>query len=61
MEEVLQDSDLLYGNLVRDLYHLGKVLDKKYRYLTISYNIFMVGLIITVGLFLFTLLNPSVG
>lgn len=61
MEEVLHDSDLLYGNLVRDLYHLGKVLDKKYRYLTISYNIFMVGLVITVALFLITFFNPTLG
>jgi hypothetical protein len=56
MDEVLQDGSLLYGTMVRDLYYLGKVLDKKYRYLTISYNIFMVGLIVTVALFLFTFL-----
>ncbi|RMF21352.1 MAG: phosphohydrolase, partial [Bacteroidetes bacterium] len=43
---------LLYGNMARDLYHLGKVLDKKYRYLTISYNLFMVGFIATVLSFL---------
>lgn len=58
MDAVLNDSHLLYGNMVRDLYFLGKVLDKKYRYLTISYNIFMVGLIVTVALFLFTFLYP---
>ncbi len=52
MEEVLQDSSLLYGNMVRDLYHLGKVLDKKYRYLAISYNVFMVGFAATVISFL---------
>ena len=55
MDEVLRDGSLVYGNMVRDLYHLGKVLDQKYRYLSISYNIFMVGLVITVGLFLFAL------
>jgi len=55
MNEAFQDSHLLYANMVRDLYHLGKVLDKKYRYLCISYNIFMMGLVVTVGLFLFTL------
>ncbi|RMF04021.1 MAG: hypothetical protein D6772_01230 [Bacteroidetes bacterium] len=54
MDEVLSDGALLYGNMVRDLYYLGKVLDKKYRYLSFSYNIFMVGLIVTVALFLFT-------
>jgi len=56
MDEVLRDGSLMYGNMVRDLYHLGKVLDEKYRFLSVSYNIFMVGLIITVSLFLLTLL-----
>jgi hypothetical protein len=49
------DGELLYGNLTRDLYFLGKVLDKKYRYLTISYNVFMVGFIVTVMTFLLVL------
>ena len=55
MEEVFNDNELLYGNMVRDLYYLGKVLDKKYRYLSISYNIFMAGFIATVGTFLIAL------
>lgn len=55
MEDVFNDSSLLYGNMVRDLYYLGKVLDKKYRYLSISYNIFMAGFIVTVGTFLIAL------
>jgi hypothetical protein len=58
MNKTFQSSTLLYHSMVEDLYHLGKVLDKKYRYLSISYNIFMVGLIITVALFLFTLFLP---
>ncbi len=55
MDELFSDSQLLYGNMVRDMYYLGKVLDKKYRYLSISYNIFMVGFIATVGTFLIAL------
>ncbi len=55
MDEVFRDSSLMYGNMVRDLYHLGKVLEKKYRYLTVSYNIFMVGFIATVLTFLVAL------
>lgn len=55
MDELLRDEGLLYGNMVRDLYFLGKVLDQKYRYLSISYNIFMMGFIVTVGSFLFVL------
>lgn len=57
MEDVFNDSELLYGNMTRDLYHLGKVLDKKYRYLAISYNVFMVGFATTVLTFLIALLS----
>ena len=56
MDELFQDGELLYGNMVRDLYFLGKVLDKKYRYLSISYTVFMVGFIATVVSFLVMLL-----
>lgn len=55
MDDMFRNGERLYETLSQDLYHLGSVLDKKYRYLTISYNIFMVGLIVTVCLFLFTL------
>lgn len=55
MDSMLRNGELLYGNMTRDLYFLGKVLDKKYRYLSISYNIFMVGFVASVGAFLFTL------
>lgn len=47
MKEMMQDRDYLYGSLIRDLYFLGKVLAKKYRYLRYCYNIFMYGLVIT--------------
>lgn len=55
MDAMFRDGELLYGNMTRDLYHLGKVLDKKYRYLAISYNIFMVGFVATVLTFLILL------
>jgi uncharacterized integral membrane protein len=58
VEEVLNNEKLLYGNMSRDLYFLGKVLAKKYYYLTISYTIFMVGFITSVILFLIFLLIP---
>lgn len=43
VDAMFRDGALIYGNMARDIYFLGKVLDKKYRYLTNSYNIFMVG------------------
>lgn len=56
MDAVLRNGELLYGNMTRDLYYLGKVLDKKYRYLTMSYAIFLVGFVATVITFLFVFL-----
>ncbi len=51
MMEMIKDQDFLYSSMTRDLYFLGKVLAKKYRYLNICYTIFMVGLIVSVILF----------
>ena len=47
-----KDQELLYDDLTRDLYNLGKVLKKKYTLLTMAYRIFMGGLITTVVVFL---------
>ena len=52
MDAMFRSSELIYGNMTRDLYHLGKVLDQKYRYLNISYTVFMIGFIATVMTFL---------
>jgi predicted metal-dependent HD superfamily phosphohydrolase len=60
MMEMIKDSDFLYSSMTRDLYFLGIVLAKKYRFLRYCYSIFMVGLILSVGLFIiFYLANPS--
>jgi predicted metal-dependent HD superfamily phosphohydrolase len=48
VNEMLKDPDFLYSSMSRDLYFLGKVLAQKYKYLSICYNIFMYGLIISV-------------
>lgn len=56
MDAMFRDDELIYGNMTRDIYFLGKVLDKKYRYLTNSYNIFMVGFVATVLTFCLALL-----
>jgi len=59
MMEMIKDSDFLYSSMTRDLYFLGIVLAKKYRYLRICYRIFMFGLIIAVVAFAlsFTILD----
>lgn len=48
VKEMIKDPDFLYNSMSRDIYFLGVVLSKKYRYLSICYNIFMYGLIISV-------------
>ncbi len=48
MMEMIKDPDFLYSSMTRDLYYLGVVLAKKYRYLRICYGIFMYGLIVAV-------------
>ena len=48
MTEMMNDRDYLYKSLMKDLYFLGKVLDKKYRLLRIAYTIFMIGIVISV-------------
>ncbi len=48
MREMLNSRDYLYESMIKDIYFLGIVLAKKYKYLRISYNIFMYGLILVV-------------
>jgi len=44
MTELLRNTDLVYRNMMRDTYWLGKVLIKKYRLLRIAYTLFMIAL-----------------
>jgi len=54
MNQMMKDGDYLYNSIIKDIYFLGIVLAKKYRYLRISYTIFMWGLIIAVVAFAVT-------
>jgi predicted metal-dependent HD superfamily phosphohydrolase len=49
---MMDDRDFLYGSLIRDVYFQGIALGKKYRWLRLSYNVFMYGLIASVMAFL---------
>lgn len=46
MNEMLKDREYLYNSMIKDIYFLGVVLAKKYKYLRISYTIFMWGIVI---------------
>jgi HD superfamily phosphodiesterase len=48
MQEIMKDRDYLYKSLMKDLYFLGLVLEKKYKLLRIAYTIFMVGIVVSV-------------
>lgn len=46
--EMIKDKDFLYSSMTKDLYYLGVVLAKKYRYLSYCYAVFMYGIIASV-------------
>lgn len=54
--ELMQDKDYLYKSLTRDLYHLGRVLNKKYTYLRFGYITFVSGLCISIIAFIVSIL-----
>jgi len=48
MGELMKDKQYLYSSMTKDLYFLGKVLDRKYKLLRVTYLVFMVGIIVSV-------------
>jgi hypothetical protein len=42
VNEMMKDNAYLYNSMIKDLYFFGVVLEKKYRLLRITYNIFMI-------------------
>lgn len=52
MKELMANPERLYSNMVRDIYSLGGVLERKFRLLRTSYTIFMFGLSIGVVLYI---------
>ncbi len=48
MLHIMSDKQSLYISMLRNLYEQGIVLSKKYRMLKISYNVFMVGFVLSV-------------
>jgi hypothetical protein len=48
MRTMMKDPDFLYSSMIKDIYFIGVVMGKKYRLLRLAYNIFMLGLIISI-------------
>lgn len=48
MNEMIKDRDYIYNTMIKDLYFLGIVLERKYRLLRVAYNLFMFGIVASV-------------
>jgi predicted metal-dependent HD superfamily phosphohydrolase len=48
MSSLMKNNDYLYGVLVKDIYQIGVILGRKYKLIRWAYNVFMVGLIVSV-------------
>ncbi len=57
IREMINDDRYLYSTMTKDQYSLGKVLAKKYKLLRWAFNVFMLGLVISVIAFLFVFLQ----
>lgn len=48
MQEVMKDKDYLYDSMIKDLYFLGLVLNRKYKLLRTTYTVFTIGIVVSV-------------
>ncbi len=51
VNEMMKDRDYLYNSMIKDLYYLGLVLNRKYKLLRTTYTVFMIGIICSVFAF----------
>jgi len=48
IRQMITDKEFLHNSMIKDFHSLGQILDKKFYYLRICYNVFMYGIIATV-------------
>ncbi|WP_312767998.1 Pycsar system effector family protein [Epilithonimonas sp.] len=51
MKEMMADRQYLYDTMIKDLYYLGIVLNRKYKLLRLTYTVFTIGIIASVVAF----------
>jgi predicted metal-dependent HD superfamily phosphohydrolase len=51
MSILMKDTEYMYSALVKDIHQIGIVLGRKYKLIRLAYNVFMIGLIISVAAF----------
>ena len=56
MKEMMKDDEHLYSIMIKNQYSLGNILARKFRLVKMAYNVFMIGIIITVIVFLVNLI-----
>jgi hypothetical protein len=59
MSVLMKDTEYVYLALVKDLYQIGIVLGRKYKLIRLAYNVFMIGLIVSVSAFFIAMIINS--
>ena len=57
MNEMLKERDYIYSTMIKDLYFLGLVLNRKYKLLRITYIVFTVGIVVSVMAFVYAFMR----
>ena len=58
MSTLMKDNEYLYSVIVKDIHQIGVILGRKYKLVRLAYNVFMVGLIVSVlAFFIAALIN----
>lgn len=52
MNGLIDNGEELYNSISRDIYYTGKSINRKFKYLRLSFNIFMIGIVLSVGAFI---------
>ena len=60
MKEMMKDRQYLYDTMIKDLYYLGVVLNRKYTLLRLTYTVFTIGIIASVVAFVVAFRNVTV-
>ena len=60
MKEMMNDRQYLYDTMIKDLYYLGIVLNRKYKLLRLTYTVFTIGIIASVIAFVVAFRNVTV-
>lgn len=60
MKEMMKDRQYLYDTMIKDLYYLGVVLNRKYTLLRLTYTVFTIGIIACVVAFVVAFRNATV-